>query len=168
MAVLNKIRQRSVFLIVIIALALFSFVLADLIRNGGAISQRAENTIATINGKDIDRTEFAQKVENASRNFGASGSSIQAVNYVWDQEVRQAVFEEQFEELGIKVGEDQVNQLLAETLTNNPTFQNEAGVFDKAKMQEYVANIKATSPQQYQQWLSFEENVSKGAREEIY
>ncbi|GAA4273099.1 peptidylprolyl isomerase [Aquimarina gracilis] len=168
MAVLNKIRQRSVFLIVIIALALFSFVLADLIRNGGAISQRAENTIATINGKDIDRTEFAQKVENASRNFGASGSSIQAVNYVWNQEVRQAVFEEQFEELGIKVGEDQVNQLLAESLANNPTFQNEAGVFDKAKMQEYVANIKATSPQQYQQWLSFEENVSKGAREDIY
>ncbi len=168
MAVLNKIRQRSVFLIVIIALALFSFVLADLIRNGGAISQRAENTIATINGKDIDRTEFAQKVENASRSFGAGGSSIQAVNYVWNQEVRQAVFEEQFEELGIKVGEDQVNQLLGESLATNPTFQNEAGVFDKAKMQEYVANIKATSPQAYQQWIDFEENISKGAREEIY
>ncbi len=168
MAVLNKIRQRSIFLIVIIALALFSFVLADLIRNGGAISQRAENTIATINGKDIDRTEFAQKVENASRNFGASGSSMQAINYVWNQEVRQAIFEEQFEELGIKVGEDQVNLLLEESLTGNPTFQNEAGVFDKAKMQEYVANIKATSPQAYQQWIDFEDNVSKGAREGIY
>ncbi len=168
MAVLNKIRQRSIFLIVIIALALFSFVLADLIRNGGAISQRAENTIATINGKDIDRTEFAKKVETASRSFGAGGSSIQAMNYVWNQEVRQAVFEEQFEELGIKVGEDQVNQLLEESLANNPTFQNEAGVFDKAKMQEYVANIKATSPQAYQQWLEYEENMSKSAKEEIY
>ncbi len=168
MAVLNKIRQQSIFLIVIIALALFSFVLADLFQNSGAISQRAENTIATINGKDVDRTEFAQKVENASRSFGASGSNLQAVNYVWNQEVRQAVFEEQFEELGIKVGEDQVNDLLAESLANNPTFQNEAGVFDKAKMQEYVANIKATSPEAYQQWLDFEESVSKGAREGIY
>ncbi len=168
MAVLNKIRQRSVFLIVIIALALFSFVLADLIRNGGAISQKAENTIATINGKDIDRTDFARKVEAASRNFGGSGSSIQAVNYVWNQEIRQAVFEEQFEELGIQVGEEQVNQLLEESLANNPTFQNEAGVFDKAKMQEYVANIKATSPQAYQQWLDYEASISKGAIEETY
>ncbi len=168
MAVLNKIRQRSIFLIVIIALALFSFVLADLIRNGGAISQKAENTIATINGEDIDRTEFAKKVEAASRNFGGNGSSIQAVNYVWNQEVRQVVFQEQFEELGIKVGEDQVNQLLEESLANNPTFQNEAGVFDKAKMQEYVANVKATSPQAYQQWLEYETSISKGAVEETY
>ncbi|GGX22823.1 peptidylprolyl isomerase [Aquimarina muelleri] len=168
MAVLNKIRQRSVFLIIIIALALFSFVLADLFRNGGAISQKAENAIATINGKDIDRTEFAKKVELASRNFGGGTSSIQAVNYVWNQELRETVFEEQFEELGIRAGEDQVNQLLEESLSTNPTFQNEAGVFDKAKMQEYVANVKATSKEAYQQWLDFEINVSKGAKEQIY
>ena len=34
MAILSKIRQRSFFLIVIIALALFSFVLADVIQSG--------------------------------------------------------------------------------------------------------------------------------------
>ncbi len=168
MAVLNKIRQRSFFLIVIIALALFSFVIGDLLRNGGAISQKAENTIATINGKSIDRTDFARKVEAASRNFGTSGSSIQAVNYVWNQEVRQAVFEGEFEELGITIGEEQVNELLEESLANNPTFQNEAGVFDKAKMQEYVANIQATSKQAYQQWLDYEVSISKGAIEETY
>lgn len=168
MAVLNKIRQRSVFLIIIIALALFSFVLADLFRNGGAISQKAENAIATINGKDIDRTEFAKKVELASRSFGGGTSSIQAVNYVWNQEVKETVFEEQFEELGIIAGEDQVNLLLEESLATNPTFQNEAGVFDKAKMQEYVANVKATSKEAYQQWLDFEVNVSKGAKEQTY
>ncbi|MFL1894964.1 peptidylprolyl isomerase [Aquimarina sp. 2-A2] len=168
MAVLNKIRQRSVFLIVIIALALFSFVLADLIRNGGAISQKSQNTIATINGNDIDRTAFAQKVEAASRSFGTNGSSIQAVNYVWNQEVREVLFDEQFEELGIQVGEDEVNILVQESLANNPTFQNEAGVFDKAKLQEYVANVKATSPEAYQQWLDYEASVSKGAKEEAY
>ncbi len=168
MAVLNKIRQRSVFLIVIIALALFSFVLADLIRNGGAISQKAENIIATINGTDIDRTDFAKKVELASRSFGGGSSSIQAVNYVWNQQLRETVFEEQFEALGIRVGEDQVNQLLEESLASNPTFQNEAGVFDKAKMQEYVANVKATSPQAYQQWLDYEISVGKGAKEKTY
>lgn len=166
MAVLNKIRQRSVFLIVIIALALFSFVLADLIRNGGAISQKAANTIATINGKEIDRTDFATKVEAASRNFGG-GSNLQTVNYVWNQEVRQIVFDGQFEELGIRAGADEVNQLLEEGLANNPTFQNEAGVFDKAKMQEYVASIKA-NPVAYQQWIDYKRSLGKGALEQTY
>ncbi len=167
MAVLNKIRQRSVFLIVIIALALFSFVLADLIRNGGAISQKAANTIATINGKEIDRTDFARKVEAASRNFGSNGSSLQTVNYVWNQEVRQIVFNGQFEELGIRAGADEVNQLLEEGLANNPTFQNEAGVFDKAKMQEYVASIKG-NPAAYQQWQDYKISLGKGALEKTY
>ncbi|MHA7056361.1 peptidylprolyl isomerase [Aquimarina sp. M1] len=167
MAVLNKIRQRSVFLIVIIALALFSFVLADLIRNGGAISQKAANTIATINGEEIDRTDFARKVEAASRNFGSNGSNLQTVNYVWNQEVRQIVFDGQFEELGIRAGADEVTQLLEEGLANNPTFQNEAGVFDRAKMQEYVASIKG-NPAAYQQWQDYKISLGKGALEQTY
>lgn len=166
MAVLNKIRQRSVFLIVIIALALFSFVLADLFRNGGAISQKAQNIIATINGEDIDRTEFAQKVENASRGYGANGSTIQAVNRVWNQEIRSVLFNEQFEEVGLRAGADQMNQLLEDALANNPTFQNDAGVFDRAKMQEYVASVKGTAG--YQQWQNYKVSLGKDALQNTY
>ncbi|MFC5048742.1 SurA N-terminal domain-containing protein [Aquimarina hainanensis] len=78
------------------------------------------------------------------------------------------ILAEQFDNLGIAVGPDEVNELLAQSLASNPTFQNDAGVFDKAKLQEYVANIKATSPQAYQQWLDYEASVSKGAREAAY
>ena len=63
MAVLNKIRQRGLFLIIVIALALFSFVLADLFRNSDALSAKSQNIVATINGKDISREDFLQKVE---------------------------------------------------------------------------------------------------------
>ncbi|MBQ4820806.1 peptidylprolyl isomerase [Aquimarina sp. MMG016] len=165
MAVLNKIRQRSVFLIVIIALALFSFVLADVIRNGGFISQKAQNTIATINGDDIDRTEFAKEVEAASANY-RGGSTIQVVNSVWNQFVKKAVYAEQFEELGITVGKDQLNEALEEALANNPTFQNDAGVFDKGKMSEYVASVKGTAG--YQQWLNYENTLGESAKEQTY
>lgn len=61
MAVLNKIRQRSVFLIIIIALALFSFVLADLFKGGGFNTQKSQRVLATVNGEDIDRDDFAKK-----------------------------------------------------------------------------------------------------------
>lgn len=168
MAVLNKIRQRSVFLIIIIALALFAFVLADVIRNGGATSQKSQNTIATINGKDIERELFARQVEAYQRNLGPNASSAQAVSMVWDMNVRQALLEEQFDELGIRVEEAQVKALLREELGQDPNFTNEAGMFDERKLREYVASIKATSPQAYQQWLDFENSVAKSAREDIY
>ncbi len=168
MAVLNSIRQRSVFLIVIIALALFSFVLADVIRNGGMVSQKSQNTIATINGEDIEREQFARQVEAVQRNMGPNASTAQAVSRVWEMNVKQALLQEQFEELGIRVEEAQVKEMLRRDLGNNPDFTNEAGVFDEARLREYVATIKSTSPQAYQQWLDYEKNLGEAAREQIY
>lgn len=168
MAVLNKIRQRSVFLIIIIALALFSFVLADVIRNGGMVSQKSQNTIATINGEDIDREQFARQVEAYQRNLGPNASSAQAMNTVWDRNVRRVVLQEQFDELGIRVEEAQVKQMLREQLAGNPTFTNEAGMFDENRLREYVSTLKSTSPVAYQQWVDFETSVTETARESIY
>ncbi|GAB2779783.1 peptidylprolyl isomerase [Salinimicrobium soli] len=168
MAVLNKIRQRSVFLIVIIALALFSFVLADVIRNGGMVSQKSRNTIATINGEDLDREQFARQVEAYQRNLGPNASTAQAVSMVWDMNVRRVLLEEQFEELGIRVEEAQIKAMMAEQMANNPNFTNEAGMFDENKLREYVATLKTTSPEAYQQWLDFENSIAKSARENIY
>ncbi|MCY2688641.1 peptidylprolyl isomerase [Salinimicrobium sp. TH3] len=168
MAVLNSIRKRSVFLIVIIALALFSFVLADVIRNGGMVSQKSQNTIATINGEDIEREQFARQVESFQRNMGQNATTSQAVAQVWEMNVRRALMQEQFEELGIRVEEAQVKEMMRRELANNPNFTNEAGVFDEAKLREYVATIKSTSPQAYQQWLDYETNLAETAREQIY
>src|SRR5690554_4731955 len=114
MAVLNKIRQRGLFLIIVIALALFSFVIGDLFRNTDALMGKSQNIVATINGKDISREEFMQKVEVAQRQLGPNGTSTQAMNMVWDQEVRQAVLESQFEVLGLDVQKDQMRDLRSE------------------------------------------------------
>ena len=168
MAVLNKIRQRSVFLIVIIALALFSFVLADVIRNKGMLSSKDRNTIATVNGVDIEREDFARQVEAYQQNMGPNASNAQAMNMVWNMRLRQALLEEQFEELGIRVEEAQVKNMVAKQMANNPSFLNEAGLFDENKLKEYIATLKTTSPQAYQQWLDFENSAAKAAREQVY
>ena len=59
MAVLNKIRQRSVFLIAIIALALFAFVLADVLKNGGFSTEKSQRILGSVNDEDIEQQEFA-------------------------------------------------------------------------------------------------------------
>ncbi len=168
MAVLNKIRQRSLFLIIVIALALFSFVLADLFKNGNALTAKSQNIVATINGKDITREDFLQKVEAAQRQAGPNATSTQVMNRVWDQEVRQAVMETQFEELGITVEKDQMRDLLKTALAKNPQFLNEAGLFDENKLNEYIANLKETSPVRYEGWINYEKSIASNGLQQNY
>ena len=168
MAVLNKIRQRSLFLILIIALALFSFVLADLFRNSDALTARSQNTVATINGKDISREDFLQKVENMQRQMGPNATNTQVMNRVWDAEVRQAVLAVEYDKLGITIEKDQMRDLLKTALSSSPEFLNEAGVFDEGKMNEYIANLKNTSEQAYANWIDYENNVAANALQQNY
>jgi len=168
MAVLNKIRQRSLFLILIIALALFSFVLADLFKNGDALTSKSQNIVATINGKDITRESFLQKVEQMQRQLGPNTTNTQVMNRVWDQEVRQAVMDTQFEELGISVEKDQMRDLLRTALATSPEFLNEAGLFDENKLNEYIANLKETSPAGFQSWINYEKQLASTALNQNY
>jgi peptidyl-prolyl cis-trans isomerase D len=168
MAVLNKIRQRSLFLIIVIALALFSFVLADLFKNENAFAGKSQNIVATINGKDITREYFLEKVEALQRQAGPNATSTQIMNQVWEQEVRQAVMESQFEKLGITIEKEQMRDLLKTALSGSPEFLNAAGLFDENKMNEYIANLKETSPQGYQSWVDYEKTIAANALQQNY
>ena len=88
MAVLSKIRQRSFFLIIIIALALFSFVLADVIQSG--TFSAGANDVGSVNGTDIEAQQFMQSVANIEKQ-GQGTSSTQAMNSAWEQEVRRII-----------------------------------------------------------------------------
>lgn len=176
MAVLNKIRQRSIFLIVIIALALFSFVLSDLFRNGSAFGSN-QDTIATINGNDIKREEFMNRVENMQRQMGPGASTTQTMNRVWDQEVRRVVMEEQVDRLGLSVERDQMRNLLRNNFSEFPEFTNEAGMFDENRLNEFIHNLKAISPERaplgnfqinYNEWVINEASIAIGAQEQTY
>lgn len=168
MAVLNKIRQRSLFLIIIIALALFSFVLADLFKNGNAFAGKSQHIVATINGKDITREYFLEKVEALQRQAGPNATSTQVMNQVWEQEVRQAVLESQFEKLGMTIEKDQMRGLLKTALATSPEFLNAAGLFDENKLNEYIANLKETSQQGYESWVNYEKSIATNGLQQNY
>lgn len=170
MAVLNNIRKHGIFLIIIIALALFSFVLSGVLGNGN--SPKGESVVATINGVELPREEFMKKVEVMQRNLGGRSSSTQAMNNVWNNELRRVLLSEQYEALGLSAERAQINNSLSTTLAANPTFQNEIGEFSELKMQEYIASIKAQADtgnsQAYQAWLDFEVSMSNSALENNY
>jgi peptidyl-prolyl cis-trans isomerase D len=65
MAVLAKIRQRSALLIGAIAIALFAFIIQDLIGKGG-LGQNTKD-VGSINEKDIAFEDFRLKVTNLEK-----------------------------------------------------------------------------------------------------
>ncbi|WP_375239801.1 peptidylprolyl isomerase [Aurantibacter sp.] len=168
MAILNKIRQKTFVLILVIALALFAFILSGLVDNKDALFGKDQNIVASINGKDIGRTEFMQKVEFQQRQMGPNATTTQVMNQVFETEVRQAVMAAEFDKLGLSVESDQMRDVLRTALATSPEFLNEAGLFDDAKLTEYIANIKETSQEQYKQWINYEQNVASSALQTNY
>ncbi len=157
MAILNSIRKRGFFLILIIALALFAFILSDIINKGGGSSD-VEDTAAIINGTEISRTDFMTKLDDYQRSLGPNANPSQAMNAIWDQEVKKVLFDQQAEALGLRVSEDQINEMLALSLSSNPNFQDENGIYSEAKLVEYVASIQG-NPAAKQQWDNYIESV---------
>lgn len=177
MAILNKIRQKTVVLILVIAMALFAFVLSGLFDGSASFSDKSQSVIGSVNGKDISREDFQQKTENLQRQMGANATNTQVMNRVWDQEVRTAVLETQFEALGISVEKDQMRDLIKKAMATNPQFLNEAGLFDEDKLNEFIANLKEIAPNPgfiggqpvtYADWINFEQSLATSGLQQNY
>ena len=177
MAILNKIREKTLVLILVIALALFAFIISGIFTANGSFSGKSQDVVATINGQDVNRADFMRQVENTQRRFGGQMSSTQAMNQVWEQEVRKAVMNGQYDKLGISVQRDQMRDLIKQNMSTFEEFKNEVGQFDEGKLNEFIANLKAISPEAailgqsqitYDSWTTFEGQIADGGLYQNY
>ncbi|EKT3965466.1 peptidylprolyl isomerase [Flavobacterium psychrophilum] len=169
MAVLSKIRQKSFLVIAVVGIALFAFIIGALIENGG-FGKTARNA-GTINGVDISFEEFREKVDMAQKSQpGQNMTIMQATNGVWDQEVRRVLLEKQCEKLGLRIGDDQLINIIKEDpqFAQTPQFLNAAGKFDKAKFNEALLSLKKGSPEQWGKWLEDEKRIMQSTKEQMY
>ena len=167
MAVLGQIRQRSVFLILVIGMALFAFVISGVF-DGNSTSGTPSDPITVVNDEEIDLIFYRQLVENTERSYNLS--TMQAVNSVWDQLVRATIFRQEFERLGIDAGREQIQMILTqdERIVQDPRFQNETGYFDFGIFTDYINQLRLENPQVYNNWKIQEENIVGLAKENIY
>ncbi len=177
MAVLNKIRQRSLILILVIALALFSFVIGDLFKNSTAFSGGAQDVVATVNGEDINRLEFQQKVKNYQDRVGPNQTSTQAMNAIYNQELRKIILESEFEKIGLSVEKDEMRNLLKTSFSSYPEFQDENGNFDVNRLNAFISNLKDVQPEavplsnfqvNYESWTNNEQTIATNAMQQSY
>ncbi|CAZ95250.1 peptidylprolyl isomerase [Zobellia galactanivorans] len=169
MAILENIRKRTTVLILIIGLALFAFVISGVFTNGDVSGGKVGSSIAEINGEEISIDAFRQKVDVASRR-SANPSTMQTVNQVYEQEVRNAILGQQFEELGVDIEQDQILNYIGTipSYSQSPQFQNESGVFDQNKFRNFIAELKTNNPEQYNLWLQDEQAIIQSAKQQTY
>ena len=167
MAILNSIRKRGIFLIIIIALALFAFIVSDSLTKGGGGGPDIQDTVGVINGTELSRVDFMNEVENYQRSLGPSVTTAQAVSAIWDRELRSTLMQQQVDALGMTLSQEQLSETLSEQLANNPTFQNENGFYSDAKLQEYLRAIRA-NPQAQQEWDNYIENTTQNILQNTY
>ncbi len=174
MAVLSKIRERSLFLILIIAMALFAFVLSGLF--DANMFNKNVNYVGEVNGEPITREEFGQEVELFRSRTGGRATNSQNVNNAWNSLVREKLYQTQLEKSGIVVGEKDVWDAMVSQIAaqNNPQFMNEAGLFDEEKLKEYIATLRDNAEEDeagaaaWMSWLNYESSIKNSLEQNTY
>ena len=166
MALLGQIRKRSIFLIIVIGMALFAFVISGVFTSNGGFG--ANEPIGEINGEEIDYETFNMMVEQAQVSYGLN--VLNAVNLAWEQGIKNQALLQELDKLGIDAGKNQLEQIIStdQSIVLNPLFQNEIGIFDFAKFSSYISQLSTSNPNLYNQWRFQEQNIISLAKQKIY
>jgi peptidyl-prolyl cis-trans isomerase D len=167
--VLEKIRNKSGLLLVVIGLGMFAFLAGDFFSslNGGPSSA---NNVGDVNGESVDIKDFETRVQTAFENQSQNNPNIdvaQIRNSVWNQIVRDMIFQKEFDELGLIVGsEEAFDMIQGDNIypSIQQTFINpETGLFDKARLIQYLKEdiYNDETGASLDRWLQFERAIVK-------
>ena len=165
MAILGKIREKSIVLILVIGMALFAFVISGVFDGAGTISQEP---VAIVGDEEITIEQFSRRVDAVERNTGMS--NVQAANTVWNQIVTEYSFNQLQEELGLEVGRSHVENFIANSpgFRQDSRFQNALGEFDIVAFTDFINDSKRNNPAVYSQWQLQEESIRSTISRQLY
>ena len=183
MATLQNIRNKAGLLVaVVIGLALFAFILGDLMGSGS--SSMGKRSVAEINGKGIGVNDYVNR-EKSLREFyelNAGGQSLDAElekqiqQETWRRLIRETIMERSYEKLGIDVSADELKTMItgdqSMSLNGNPAlsephpiirqmFSNpETGMLNRAVMNNYFSSLDNPQfAQEKKRWLFIENEI---------
>ena len=173
MATIERIRQRSGLLIVVVFVALLAFLLGDLFQSGGSTFFGDPNVIGSVNGVELSRQEVSKKMEElraGNPETYANTSSVQLANFVWTNFMSDAILGQELEASDMNVSDQEIYY----DIINNPnirqSFAGANGQFDENMFKSYLAQVRDNkdvteqSAEMWTQWLSFENAVVNQAK----
>ena len=172
MAILQKTREKAGLAVsIIIALALLSFIVDPGTLESAIQMMSSKNNVGEINGKAVSYMDFQQDIDNFTTvNELLSGSSAQNEqqqeqirNAAWQSLVDKYLFTKKANEAGIRVGEDEMKELMAgdmisPIIAQNPAFVDENGNFSKTALQNFINSIPQDATGKLQTYWNYIQN----------
>ncbi len=172
MAILEGIRNRAGLLVsIVIGLALFAFIMGDLMRSGRSLMMGDANEIAEIGGKSVSYKEYYALVEqltdNYKRNTNQTGLDEETTEQIrqqaWETLVKDYVMQDAYENLGIDVSPEEVFDMVQGNnidpqVMQIPIFKNQqTGQFDRTLVIRFLKSLdQDPSGNARASWIAFE------------
>lgn len=171
MATLEKIRSKSVLLLVIIGGALLAFIAGDFFTSGRTLFGGG-TTVAKIDGHSIDIQEFQNRVQQASQELQQSNQKVDGAvlqQQVLNQMVQEQLFNEEIENLGIKVTDEELSNALVGSGSQyvDMYVRQQYGLESAAQLLDVVSNpakydLDAQTAAQFSAlWKSLEDQMTQ-------
>lgn len=173
MAILQKTREKAGMAVsIIIALALLSFIIDPQTLETAFNAMSSRNDVGVINGKTISYLDFQQDVDKFTTiNEMVTGSSAQSEqqqeqvrNAAWQSLLDRYLFVKNAKAAGIRVGEEEMKNLLAgdmisPVVSQNPAFIDESGNFSKDALQNLINNISQDQTGRLKEYWNYIQNT---------
>lgn len=157
---------------IIIALALLSFIIDPQTLETAFNAMSSRNDVGVINGKTISYLDFQQDVDKFTTiNEMVTGSSAQSEqqqeqvrNAAWQSLLDRYLFVKNAKAAGIRVGEEEMKDLLAgdmisPVVSQNPAFMDENGNFSKEALQNLINNISQDQTGRLKEYWNYIQNT---------
>ena len=119
MAVLQRIRNHSVALLVIVGFAMAAFIIGDLLTSSSSIMQSARDKVVTINGDKVTYEQFETLRQRKSEFYKSmmgqdldNNATQQLTQTVYNEVIIKKLLDEICGKLGLSVTADEINELV--------------------------------------------------------
>ncbi|HNS16308.1 MAG TPA: SurA N-terminal domain-containing protein [Bacteroidales bacterium] len=171
MAVISRIRKHSTLLIIIVGVALASFVLGDFLGPRKSKSQQQFANVGVVNGQEITGKEFNNKVEesleiqrqNSQSDNISSDEAFSIRQSIWDQMVSEIILGDQYKKLGLDVSVDELDDQIRGAEPHSYILQNfrdpNTGTYDPSTVTQFLQNFNQLDPSIQQRYLMLEKMI---------
>ena len=182
MAALQKIRSHGVLLVTIIAIALFLFVMGDLVRGGEGLFNSSKQQVGEVLGENLsiqDYNDMVNDLQNYYEIMGQPANGEEAQNRVkdeaWQQFVQTQLIADECEKLGLRVTDQEVANVIQTGQSQYlqvAVFQGQNG-YDFGSVQNFLSEYKKLKesgnqvPEQYEKVYKYYLFAQRQIRNEL-
>ena len=183
MAAIGKIRSWGPTLVIVIGLALFAFIAEEMFRSCEASKNEQRQQVGEVLGEKISVQEFQALVDEyqevikmtQGRDNLTEDELNQVKDQVWNTFVNNKIIETEAKELGLKVTDEEMQNILREgthpMLLQTPFVNQQTGRFDAAQLTKFISDYKSnTNPQiaeQYKTIYDYWKFIEKTLRQQL-